>query len=180
MSNAIGWFGFTTGGMIRAIAGISLGISLYVASEAIKRNYEVSKLGNIILRAIAFVLLALLFFFMGTAHFNSFKIITDLNFIAYTFIFLLIILITKSNLTFLDTKFTKLLSILSLPIFLNHRIWIYFIDARLSDLSDNKKLALYLGATLVTALIAIPLSKLISKCISLFYRTCFIKKQVEG
>lgn len=96
------WFRFATGGIILALSGLSLGISLYVASEAIKKKYDITKLGNILLRLIAFLTLALLFIFIKTEYFSQFKVVTDLNFVAYSFICLLLILITETT-----TKYRK-------------------------------------------------------------------------
>lgn len=164
INGALDWTMFTTIGVLRATVSICLGISIYSICDKFKKsNMELSAIGNKIFRFFAFCIFCVLLIFIYVPIFKKYGIITDVNFIVYCFLFLTILLITNTNFFWLDNKFINFLSELSLPMYLNHRIWCYLINARYNDMANLHKLILYLVATFITALVALLFAKILVK-----------------
>ncbi len=154
----------TTVGTIRAIAALSLGVCLYSVVEGFKNSkFELTAIGNKITRIICCLLFILLVAMMVLPSFSPHKMFTEMCFIVYLFTFLFLLLISDGSIKFLNNKITRFLAVLSLPLYLNHRIWLYLLNDKFSYLDMSVQLTIYFVASIITAIIAIPLERRLTK-----------------
>jgi peptidoglycan/LPS O-acetylase OafA/YrhL len=90
-------------------------------------------------------------------------IATDMCFISYFLIFFVLLQVSSGSISFLDNKLTRFLATLSLPLYLNHRVWLHLLCTKYEYLNQDTKLLIYFSASFLTALISIPIAKLVEK-----------------
>jgi peptidoglycan/LPS O-acetylase OafA/YrhL len=154
----------TTIGTLRALAAISLGVMAYTVIDNFKTSkIQLTKRGNFIIRILCCVLFILLTTMMTIKTFSRPRIATDMCFIFYLFIFFIFLQISTGRISFLDNKLTRFLATLSLPLYLNHRVWLYLLSTKYEYLNLDTKLLIYFSASFLTALISIPIAKFVDK-----------------
>ena len=157
------WLYFINGGLLRALSGISLGCTVFAICKYIRSySFKITKFCRIIATLAEVYTFAVILFLMQNSYTKDFKTAVDYSILVHIFVFLIIVFsqISYSNCIF-SNKLTKILSAISLPIYLNHRVWIYVISDAFPNISFNKQFLLYCALTMVTALISIPLTNLL-------------------
>lgn len=156
------WIYFLDGGLLRGIAGISLGCVLFQICQAIRESsYELSTPGRVLATVAEVALLALIVYLMVAAKgLKNYKLAVD-YLIIVSMAVLLLIVFTKSSYfsQIIGDGIGRFSAWISLPIYLNHRVWTYVLATVTPELTFRQNFLLYTGLTLVTALISIPLSK---------------------
>ncbi len=150
------WIHFTTLGILRAVAGLSLGVFLFGLVDKIKQR-------DFTLKAGGRVLLFLSEIGAGVILFYIMKNLTKLKG-KYQFDFIMIVIITYicfvifSELTqinnILPAKLCAFLGKISLPVYLLHRAVVWFYMALDINLSLKKFLLVYLATTVAVVIVA--------------------------
>lgn len=170
----------TTIGTIRGIAAVSLGLCLYSVVDSFKNSrIMLTAKGNLFTRGVCVLLFVLLTAMMVLPTFSPHKIYTETCFIVYLFIFLFLLLISEGSIKFLNNKVTRFLAVLSLPLYLNHRIWLTLLDMKYEHMNMSLQLTIYFVASIITAIIAIFLEKLLSKFFK-YIGAIILKEKPQG
>lgn len=150
--NTVGWNGFTSMGIIRAVAGICLGVFLCSLVEKYQQSGIVLKRkGKVLVWFAEIAMLLLLVVIMQKEGQNSF------DYISVILIFFICFIILSQITGFaglLPEKLCGFLGKSSLVIYLNHRCVIFFMNAVYPDLDYAKTMIVYFAASAVMALIA--------------------------
>lgn len=157
------WLKYINGGLTRGIAGICAGVFIYYASEFLKNNArQINKIGNTLLLLSEVVISAALFVFMRNSTAKEYGRANDVIAVVYIAILLLIVL-SKNNdeNRFLSSKPMQFLYKLSLPLFLNQRVIIYYLEATHPEITFKEAFVIYLCITVILSLISLPVTKLI-------------------
>ena len=137
------WF-ITTLGVIRAIAGVSLGVFLYDCCSRATRCFSITALGNFSFMVLKFLCIAFvsLYALIGSEFKEAAKL--DYLVIVVMFAFLFMVFTGWGSFKFLDRLDLRWCSNLSLYLYLNHYGMRHFLrDAKL-DLSSGETLIVYL------------------------------------
>lgn len=173
------WIYFLDGGLLRGIAGISLGCLLFQICQTIRESsYELSTAGRVLATVAEAALLVLIVYLMVvTKGMKNYKLAVDYTIIVSMAV-LLVIVFTKSSYfnSIIGDKVGRFCAWISLPLYLNHRVWTYVLPKITPHLSFKMNLLLCAALSLATALISIPLSK----GLVLLWRLakkCFLRKK---
>lgn len=150
--NSLGWSGFLNYGILRAIAGLGLGCFIGAMIDRLQENNitlrRFFKIALWLVEAGLFGLLIVIMQFEGKNKFDYIAVIV-------TFFICFIML---SGLTgvqnVLPGKICSLLGRFSLVIYLNHRYVAFLINTLVPELSPEKTMVVYLGASVVVAIVA--------------------------
>lgn len=174
------WLQYMNAGFMRAIAGLCLGAFIYFVAEYFKNNArQLNKAGNIVFVGVEVFLTLSLYVFMRNSLVKDYADSTD--FVAIIFIALLLTLVASKNYDtskIFGSKPMQMLYKLSLPLFLNQRVALYFLEYYKPDYSFKVEFCIYLGVTFALALISIPVTSLMEKVAGkVFYAITTKKKQ---
>lgn len=155
------WTGFAMKGTIRAMAELCLGVICFYGAKSLSR-LSLSKLGKALVSAAEWLSYLIAIYYMYTQKAGK-----------YDF-FIIAIMMIGVSLTFshqgLDAKLfdCKLFVVLgrwSLPLFLSHIFYGQRLNQVLPEgMSDNRKMAVYLCCSVVTAVFVHLISNLLRKC----------------
>lgn len=143
------WF-ITTLGVIRAIAGLSLGVFLYNCSLRVTRSFSITSIGNYIFMAIKLILLALICLYMwkGTVLKGVAK--WDYVIVVFIFAFLFLVFSRWGSITILNKFDFRWCNSFSLYLYLNHYGIRHFLrDANL-DLTKGQTLFVFLSGVVLS------------------------------
>lgn len=175
------WLKYINAGFARAVAGLCLGAFVYFAAEYFKNNArQLNKVGNILFVGVELILVVTLYVFMRNSAVKSFAEATD--YVAIIVIALLLILVAAKNYDtskIFGSKPMQLLYKLTLPIFLNQRVALYFLEYYKPDYSFKVEFLIYIGVTFVLALISLPVTKLMEKAASKVFYAITTKTETE-
>lgn len=147
--NSLGWNGFTSMGILRAIAGLCLGCFLCALIDRVNsKEIVLKKKAKVLLwlaEAAMFALLLVIMQFEGENRYD---------YIAVILIFFICFIILSGLTGFKELLHEKLCSFLgkaSLVIYFNHRVVIFFLNAVAPDLAYEKTILLYFVCSAVMA-----------------------------
>ncbi len=150
--NSLGWSGFVSFGVLRAIAGLSLGVFLTSLTDKIAASpLKLNKFGKIALALLEGVLGLTLLLLMQNEGKNEF------DFVAILLIFFICLIIFSSESALseiLPEKLCRLLGRLSLVIYFNHRIMVFLLNAFAPELSYKRSLVIYIAASALLVALA--------------------------
>ncbi len=159
------WLGFCMAGLLRAICGICLGIFCNAIIEELKKyNLKfnlIGKCGLILIQLLALgyiILIAMDWVYLKADYFDYY--VPFLGSVICIILFLKYTEIEKEY----YVSFCKNLSKFQLALFLNHRIWIYYIEAVFGEERDFYEcFVFYIVATIITALFAMRITNMVEK-----------------
>ncbi|MBE6749430.1 MAG: acyltransferase [Ruminococcaceae bacterium] len=158
--NTVAWWEFISLGVMRAIAGLSLGCFLFGLVERLnENNISLKAFPKFLLFLIELALTAFLFFLMQIRGKSRFDFIALILIFIITFI-VLSGLTTPANIK--GKRFFGALGKFSLVGYLNHRSVIYLLNAVAPELSSDKTFLAYILGILISCLFAEILYRIIT------------------
>lgn len=149
------WMHFADMGVLRAIAGLSLGIFLFGLVNRVKeKNIRLNKKGCALVITVELIMYVILAWIMQDLHKLRGK--TQFDYIMIILIFGICFIIFSGITRISDklpAKICSFLGRLSLPIYLNHRAFIYLYQSFNLNLSYKKTVALLLVSTAVACVV---------------------------
>lgn len=170
--NTVAWHEFISLGILRAIAGLSLGAFLFGLIERLnENNIKLKPLPKFLLFLVQLFFTTLLLFIMHTRGHNKFDFIALILIFIVTF-FVLSGLTTPNKI--IGARLFKALGKFSLIGYLNHRSVIYLLNAVAPDLPEQKTFIYYIIGILISCLFA----EIVYKILTLSWKKLspFIKK----
>lgn len=143
------WFaGITYMGNIRAIAGISMGVACHSVVKAVNSlKLELTVWGRIFLTISQLLIWGLLMYILGETEKSALEYYFDYVSIGLFFMIIALSMIEFSQIR-IRINHTKIVSMLSLLIYLNHRGSIYWIRSMGKLYSSTEKVCLYVVGTM--------------------------------
>lgn len=170
------YYGITTFAVIRAIAGLSLGVFLNECCNRANAVCRITTAGNILFAFIKLFVFAFIVAYMFNLG-NIFKINVlkfDYVIVAFIFFFLFLVFSKWGSFSFLDKFNLGWCSQLGLYLYLNHRGMTHFLNASKLKLSGTEKLVVFLGGTLLSMILCFVLVRYGGKLLRKI-RNCFFE-----
>lgn len=177
------YFGITTLGVIRAIAGLSLGVFLNELCSSANQSICVTRCGNVIFGIIKFLVFIFIVVYMCKG--NTFPKINvqkfDYVIIVYMFAFLFLVFSRWGSFTFLNKVTLNLgwCSQIGLYLYLNHRGMTHFLAGAKMDISKVEALAIFLGGTVLSMVLCFCVVHYGSRLIKSISKYIFIPREIR-
>lgn len=155
------WMGFVLGSSLRACGGICLGITVYyICKKAKESSIKLNIAGKVVVQILEVAICLTLYMYMAKLYTSDYHYASDYMFVFFSFILLIIIFgkdVDTSKI--FGAKPMQWLYKLSLPIYINQRVFAHYLNEVHPEYEFSKSIAIYFIGTIALAIISIPITK---------------------